>query len=292
MLLYFPVGREWVLISIEDSDFAERFSAVFGVRTSPEAPKIVSSILVVGTSLYLVAIDGITVCTSTTEAVVVGIIDAKLDELLRSQISSSICTIHSCGIETNGQTAILVGLSGCGKTSLGLTLSLQGAYLIGDEFGYLNLDSGDYWHADYPIGLKNDTHIALPDLSNTSALAMVTPFGIHTTLYSTDDIRDVFFSVSGEGQVVSANHQESSRSISAVYFPQRIPGFTDVSIRSTSVTELPELLMPSVVGCGVRAAMFSALITIFNRQNVELFAIEYGESQVAANKILRLLSGS
>jgi hypothetical protein len=162
--------------------------------------------------------------------------------------------------------------------------------LIGDEYGYLDLFTGDYWHAAYPIGLKAGAEIP-PCISTLEGIPKKTSFGLSSTLFSLGSVRlacscGVGFSDGGK-PIVS---QGKKHILQAMVFPQWREELDGTRITRASVSELPTLLMPSVEGVGQRANLFSRFLYLLSHHKIELLSVEYSDAGIASEKITEYLN--
>lgn len=63
--------------------------------------------------------------------------------------------LHASTVEKDGRVLIMTGESGAGKSTLAALLGERGWRLMGDEFGLLDLDSGDLMPFPRAVSLKN-----------------------------------------------------------------------------------------------------------------------------------------
>ena len=207
-----------------------------------------------------------------------GLLDTAFEWRLRSLASGSILAIHSCAVQFGDGAAAIVGTSCAGKTTLGLALVQAGLSLIGDEFGYLDFETGNYWHAEYPIALKCGTSKVL-DVRRVlgRGIEMISPYGVSSELFPVRRVRDAL-------GPESACHI-GGLPLRVLIFPKRIVGSPPI-MRRASVAELPRLLMPSIDGAGTRTQVFSRVLDVISRNKCELIEVEYGDASIASQAIL------
>lgn len=268
-----------VVVDCSDLELACVLSNWFGFRDGGEAQSSLGPVIEVRRtgSVYMLR-DGKAEVHAEGFSEALGLLDAAFERRLRSLASRSVFAIHSCAVRFGDGTAVIVGTSGAGKTTLGLALTQAGLSLIGDEFGYLDSETGNYWHAEYPIALKRDTAMTLAFSRILGhGIKMVSPYGVCSELLPVRRVRDAV-----ESETVCSI---GGLPLRALIFPSRTDG-SPPSIRRPSVTELPRLLMPSIDGLGTRARVFSRALGVISRNGCELIEIEYGDAKHASQAIL------
>lgn len=271
-----------VAVDCSDMELACVLSNWFGFRDGGEAQSSIGPVIEVRRtgSVYMLR-DGKAEVHAESFSEALGFLDAAFEWRLRSLVSRSVFATHSCAVRFGDGAAVIVGASGAGKTTLGLALTQAGLSLIGDEFGYLDSETGSYWHAEYPIALKRNTATALAFSGIFGhGIKMVSPYGVCSELFPIKRVRDVV----GSERVCSIG----GLPLRALIFPSRADGLPP-SIRRLSVTELPRLLMPSIDGLGTRAQVFSRTLGVISRNGCELIEIEYGDAKHASRAILAYL---
>ena len=251
----------------------------FGFRDGGEALSSIGPVIKVWRkgSVYMLR-DGKAEVHAEGFSEALGLLDAAFEWRLRSLASPSVLAMHSCAVRLGDGAAVIVGISGAGKTTLGLALAQAGLSLIGDEFGYLDSETGNYWNAEYPIALKRDTAMS-PAFRRVfeRGIKMVSPYGVCSELFPVRCVRDA---IGSEG-VCSIG----GLPLRTLIFPSRIDG-SSPSIKSLTVTELPRLLMPSIDGLGTRAQVFSRALGVISRNGCALIKVEYGDAKSASQAIL------
>lgn len=200
--------------------------------------------------------------------------------------TGSVCSIHSAGVEIGGAAIALVGESGVGKTTLALALALSGARLLGDEFAYLNLDTGCYHHADYPICLKPGTKETLGLISYlTFGVDMTSPWGVSSKAYPLKKMLAVLGRASGKAGGIRSPFV--SIPVRALVFPRWDDRAEEAYIEQVLIAELPNMLMPSIICNGSRIALFKRFIALLSEQGIVLLSIRYKDAFSCVHKLLR-----
>lgn len=273
-----------VAVDCSDLELACVLSNWFGFHDGGEAQSSIGPVIKVRRtgSVYMLR-DGKAEVHAEGFSEALGLLDAAFERRLRSLASRSVFTTHSCAVRFGDGAAVIVGTSSAGKTTLGLALAQAGLSLIGDEFGYLDFETGNYWHAEYPIALKYGTAKTLGIGGVLGrGIEMTSPYGVHSELFPVRRVRDAIGSKSA--------CRPGSLPLRMLVFPKRIDG-AQPSIRRPSVAELPRLLMPSIDGTGTRAQVFSRALGAISRNECELIEVEYGDARIASQMILAHLMG-
>ena len=143
-----------------------------------------------------------------------GLLDAAFEWRLRSLASGPVLATHSCAVQLGDGAVAIIGASCAGKTTLGLALGQAGLPLIGDEFGYLDFETGNCWHAEYPISLKPGTAKALGIGGVLGrGIEVTSPHGVRSKLFSVQCVRGAI----GSGSVCCCG----CLPLRALIFPKR-----------------------------------------------------------------------
>lgn len=210
----------------------------------------------------------------------VGLLDSEFEGRLRKTGSPATASLHSCGVLTSRGAVEILGVSGSGKTTLGLACAESGLRHIGDEFGFVDLDNGLSWHAEYPVGIKcgsrsssadanTEPCAALPRLRAACGLRCETPFGICSTLYARD--------VLGKDGKMQFARPDERRILRAMVSVRRDEGATP-SLRALPLSKWVRDVMPSVDAGLTRQEIFSGLVSLASRHGVEFLRLVYSEA--------------
>lgn len=194
-----------------------------------------------------------------------GLLDFQFDAAIRACKTPRLCAVHSCGlIAPSGKALAVLGQSGSGKTTLGLACALAGLDYMGDEFGFLDLENGQYSHVRYPLCVRQTTWglfgISSPDSDSTSAL-----------LSPLDNVADMVAveEVLGRGACCA-----KALPLAGVLVPRRNID-AGPALRTLSVAEWPEYLMPSLDAVLPRDTLFRKLVALVSFAGIKVFLAEY-----------------
>lgn len=269
-----------LVLACDDAGLARQLLRAFDARRLLERPP--GSVVDLGVAREG---DGFTVshagaiARAGSASAAIGLVDAACEAHIRSTARGGVLTVHSCGLACGGKAVALVGVSGSGKTTLGLALADAGLSLLGDEFGFLDCETGLYWHAEYPIGLKAGTAEAL-GLGETPAggVRSTSPYGVASTLVPAGRVRSAL----GRGEAASS----SGLPLGAIVFP-RFEGGSPTRVDGVSVNDLPQLLLPSIDGEGRRSEVFAKALSAASLAGAELLRITYGDAREAGQLLAR-----
>ncbi len=201
---------------------------------------------------------------SQFESKIFGIADKYLESSLRSRVTEYVCTTHSFGFAKGEQAFMLAGVSGSGKTTLGLALLQHGFAFMGDEFGYLDLRTGMYWHAHYPICVKKPT-LELCGLTEIKpSLTIETPYGIQADVLNTKKVLKLCHTRSLAGRKVM---------LRGIIVPQIAPTLHGAQIDYLSIADWPKVLLHSFACKGSRSKLFKGLVGLVKDKNIEVYRL-------------------
>lgn len=209
-----------------------------------------------------------------------GLFDEKREKEIRSSVSGNVLTLHSCGIACGDDGSIaLVGVSGSGKTTLGLACSTAGMVHLGDEFGFLDLDTGECWYEEYPVSIKEDS--PLLDLIDCPGRQMISPCGIASSVYPRAQLISSF-----DGHYATASEHRRLKAFVAVDYDANNPS----TLTRLSIADWPALLLPSVDGRLSRREIFDSLVTLAANLEVRVYRLSYGKTSDGVRLIGELAS--
>lgn len=281
-------------VETEDPALAAQISYVFDcaaettqAASEPPAETGNSIFRIKGKGAYRVTLEEGEAC-GLTASQALGFIDARCDELLRSQVNEVVCTTHTLGIAVpSGEAIALMGTSHAGKTTLGLACCAAGFELMGDEFGFLNLASGTYRQARYPLCVRDGTRAVLRS-PLPEGIPLETPRGAQPSIVPLREVRRALApnapaaSTSALPQALCA--ADRALPLRAIVAPMRRehvePGFA--RLERLSVTRWPDCIMPSVASRGPRDQLFRTLVALASRANIEVLTLSYADANDAA----------
>lgn len=219
----------------------------------------------------------------------VGLLDAEFEKRLRNMTSPTIASLHSCGILTPAGAVELLGISGSGKTTLGLACAASGICHLGDEFGFVDLETGLSWHAEYPIGIKRELYglsrdkdsgpfLGLTPSGEIEGLQCESAFGIKSTLYSREALE--------ECTTLRFCRPDVHRHLRAMVSVSRRKDATPSLVALPLSTWVKEI-MPSIDADLTRQEVFSKLIYLSSGHDVEFLRLVYFEAIDGVALLLR-----
>lgn len=290
MLSYIPALSEAFCLKADDPSLAENIYGLFGIRNPNGDDYHRRLISIKGAAApYSFSVDGEAIENGLDREHLLGVMDACFEAHLRSHLPEGVCAMHSAGAGVDGGAVAIVGETGVGKTTLALAMAVAGARLLGDEFAYLDLASGLYGHAKYPICLKEGSAKTLGlGTALEKGTKMTSPWGVRSEVFPFERI---LATLKQAGQRPD-HSQATALPLWALIFPQRSEARTDIGIEAVPLRDLPKLLMSSVAGGGPREALLSHIIALAAEKGISLIALRYNDALAAAQALIRHLQTS
>ncbi len=263
-------------LGFEDGEMAKRIARVFsGVALPNESYSSCDFRIASRMQRHKVFLrDGSRAAACSSEAQLVGSLDAIFDARLREPASVEICAVHSSCVEVANGLVAFTGVSGSGKTTLALACAMRGLPHAGDEFGLLNMNTGMFCQAEYPVALKSALPIAAisPNIAEGS-LEAVSPFGIASRLHSRSEIL----------ALLHARRAAASewRPLVAIVSVER-KNCIRPHIEDLQVSDWVGRLMPSIDAPVSRGELFSRLLSLPLKAGVRVLRLEYDDAFDAA----------
>lgn len=211
----------------------------------------------------------------------IGAIDAAVEVLLRRQASGNVCNVHAFGIEVNGCAHAIMGVSGAGKTTFGLACCLAGAGFMGDEYGYLDLDAGAYWHASHPVCVKEGTNCALGWMLPSGA-PLITPFGLHAQAIPEDTLLNC---------LAFRDSRKKSIPLKTFILPHRVVDSAGrTGIERVGIAKWTEMVMPSLENQEGRQDLFGRMLKLASRKGIETLRISYDDAHRGASDVMDVVN--
>lgn len=253
-----------VTAMFDDNDLARSVATVFGAEAHLLARPVGNDrspmVHVHGNAVVGYSLDDDSAAYDAAAAV--GLLDLALDKHIRSCALRTLFTVHASAVEMNGSAVVIVGTSGVGKTTLGMACACAGMPHVGDEFGFLDLADGSYFHARYPLCVRAATWEVLALKSPCGALPMTTPWGGKAHMCASASVAGVSL---WEGAKLP---------LGSIIVPQRIRGALP-RLSRLSVASWPDALMPSLDAPVSRDAMFRELVHFLGSGKIPVLLAEY-----------------
>lgn len=250
-------------IAIEDDAFADTLAHLYGAEASGEPGAGSESAVfqkLIGSSERGFSLGD---QEPLDRAFALGALDYRFDLEIRAHKTARLCTVHSCGLMApSGGALAVLGQSGSGKTTLGLACAMAGFGYMGDEFGFLDLESGNYSHTRYPLCVRRAAWNVLGLKRPKKAVPFVSPLGNEADMVALEDVlgRDTY--------------RREPAPLAAIVVPYRVANAAP-TLQMLSVTEWVEALMPSLDANLSRDVLFRKLVSLVALNGVKVFAAEY-----------------
>lgn len=261
--------------SFDDHALASRFKRAYGLReTDGRSSGVWFETRRDGAGFYSLASSNGENARGGLEHVL-GSIDESLDKMIRMQVDERTCSLHASSSAVLGSAVACAGVSGSGKTTLALALAAVGDGLIGDEYAFLDLDTGMLEHEAHPVQVKVDCGTAAEENAVGSGLGMVSRWGVSTVAKSPAD--------------AGARFLPGSHRLKMIVFPRFDSSANGASLFKVPIAALPQMLLTSAVGGGGRVQLFKAMTRLASKGGVGFCEARYNDADEAAKAIVSLL---
>lgn len=193
-----------------------------------------------------------------------GYVDADLDRRIRSVASDALLSAHASSAVIGGKAVLFLGLSGCGKTTLGIEVSKRSEGTLGDEYALIDSASGAVCFEPYPFQIKS---------ADAPGVPMTYPNGTMSRACRAGDLGL---------RLLGGSHE-----LRALILPSRIPGLGGAELISVPAAKLHRCLMPSVLGGSDRKTTYRVLTRMLSKFGIGVFELRYGEAAEAADCLLK-----
>lgn len=257
-----------VSLEFDDADVdIESFARVYSFVRSSESVASLRYSVEKAESGVLVDVSGDGKSRLPCYAAAFGYVDADLDRRMRAVASDSLLSVHASSAVIAGKAVLFLGLSGCGKTTLGIEVAKRSEGTLGDEYALVNPVLGTVFFEPYPFQVKR---------AGATGVRIVYPNGTESRACRADDLGLRLLSGSYE--------------LGTIVLPNRVPGSTSMELVPVSATELHERLMPSVLGSSDRKMTFRTLTKMISKFGIGVLEFRYGEAPDASDCLLETLS--
>lgn len=195
-----------------------------------------------------------------------GYVDADLDRRMRAVASDLLLSVHASSAVIAGKAVIFLGLSGYGKTTLGIEVAKKSEGTLGDEYALVNPALGTVRFEPYPFQVKR---------AGAPGIHIVCPSGTESRACHADDLGLRLLS--------------GSRELGTIVLPNRVSGLTSRALAPVSAAELHKRLMPSVLGNSDRKMTFRTLTKMISKFGIGVLEFRYGEASDASDYLLEAL---
>ncbi len=261
-------GRTYALVT-NTPDVLHAFSKVFALREDPQCRcDCELAIAKTGSGNYRLAVDGKAVFEGGSFEWVSGLVMQKITDDVVSCVSGNIVAAHAVSVSLCSSLILLAGISGSGKTSLGLAFSKFGAF-VGDECTFVDLERGQGWCEGLPFQLK---------VSNEK---MLRKFGVGDALKVDGELHGAayYYNPRVLGQRPTGG---SSEPIRAMVFPRYDPLVGRAVFGEIDSSTLPLRLMGSLVVEGSRSAAFRRFVHMLSERSVQVLSVHFSDCDEAA----------
>jgi hypothetical protein len=261
----------------EDAFFAESFEAVFQSEkvSSTEIDHVIE---IMGNQAkgYEVRFDSLLILRSATRSAAAYCITRIFGDVICMHKTDSVCIVHAASVLLASEMVAFVGPSGSGKTTLALLFSQYGRF-AGDEYAYLNICTGEFWHEEHPYQLKESNENLLSRIDPTMMLPVEgEPFGTayYVSLATTNYQR------------CTPRHNEK---LKYMVFPRFGEAYAETEISLLPVTEFPKALLQSCMSTYAPSLLFGHIVHAAAREKIHFFEVRFCDGADAAAKLFQYL---
>lgn len=192
-----------------------------------------------------------------------GYVDADLDRRMRAVASDSLLSVHASSAAIAGKAVLFLGLSGCGKTTLGIEVARWSEGVLGDEYALVDPVLGTVCFEPYPLQVKQ---------AGAPGVHITCPNGAEPRACRAEDL--------------GLRLLNGSYELGVIVLPNRMLGLTSAALVPVPVSELHKRLMPSVLGGPDRKATYRTLTRMLSTFGIRVLELRYGEAPEASDCLL------
>lgn len=257
-----------VNLEIEDPRLERRVKGLFPELKDPVEAHL--SIQIVGRGPYDVRSGDTVYARDEAEASALWRLTVVLGNLIRSNVSADVCTLHCSTVAVDGKAVLMMGGSGKGKTTLSLLASEECDY-VGDEYGYLSLSTGRVWHERYPVQVKEGSIGLFPQIKKSELVLL------------RDDGGRSSYLVPNEGPA------SGTAILGAIVFPNYDRSFKGVSIEDAPFSESLAVLLRSARSSEPQSILARRLALLLARTSPPILKVTFSDGKAAAAMLRRSL---
>ena len=268
----FSHGRYSIIF--EDDSLYHDFLAVFEASLSDNSDGIAFEIKITGTD------EGGYSIYHNSQLVHLDFTKTQAAYYLTRIIGNGICfgidsitgVMHAAGVYFDGGAVSFMGTSGSGKTSISLVFAAYGRF-IGDEYAFIDLDEGYYWHENHPFQLKAQNHQLLEWFdSEPRLLVEAESFG-----------QAYYFPVSATDYIKSS--REDRIKLKTIIFPCYDKSAESTAIKKMAADKLPVAILESLFGMGQPSLLLKRFLHICAKNKIRLYEVEFSDCLAAAKEL-------
>jgi hypothetical protein len=269
-----PFSHAVFRLIFEDEILADNFGASFQAAALPaERADYTVEIMGAGDSPYSVCLNGSLVGDGLLRDEAAYRVTRIFGDDICAHVSASVCVMHAASVLFHDRIVSFSGVSGSGKTSLSLFFSKYGSY-IGDEYAFLDMETGHLWHEQHPFQLKeSNASRMLPGLVSPSVLAVKgEPFG--QAYYAS---------------LAFTNYKKAEQSqrfkLGVLVFPQFDGSCEKTIITRLSAPKLPNAILRSLMGHAPPSLLLGRFIKMAAKEHIRFLEIRFSDGADAAEKL-------
>lgn len=248
----------------------EAFLGNHALELNDSRPEKTVLLKVLGTGPYEVRSSVESLGKNLTSGEAAWLISCIFGNHIRSNISETICTLHCSSVEIRDRAITLVGGSGRGKSTLSLQLSKYANY-IGDEYGYLDLTTGEVWHEPYPVQIKESGLALFPEIDTNDGLLLESE--LFSKSYFVHHIRR---QMSGKRFLLKT-----------IIFPEYSPKADRTALEQISVEHYCKRLLESMANSNEPSVLFRDFLHMAAKNDISFYTITFSNSIDAAVQIVK-----
>ena len=270
-------------ILFDDDLFAKNFCAVFEAndeRTERIDNKPYQVIEVIGDEgfTYSVILNSVLIQKSMNCNEATYCITRIISDNICDCVDDNVYCMHAASVAIDGGFISFSGSSGSGKTTLALLFSKYGRF-AGDEYAYININTGSMWHERHPYQLKSGNLASLPKLTKDRIIEVEgEPFGLarYVSLLTTNYLQTT---------------SENPLRLRVLVFPHYTSGCKGTTINKMPAKYLPEAVLGSTMGWDLPSSVFSKFIRMAAHNGISFLMMEYCDGVEASRALFNYLQG-
>ncbi len=208
----------------------------------------------------------------------VGAFDDIVDQLIKGNVRDDEVLVHASTCVKDGKALSFIGLSGAGKTTLAFMLAKHfGFQELGDEYAFLNYETGSVSHEFHPLQIKRESPLFSVCQDGAASFYLESAQGANCRIAPPSDF--------------GLSFSNASYPLDSLIFPLFQQGVCAPALNRVSVGDLPELLMASVQRNGSGGDLFRRLASVLAKCGVRLYSLSYGNPYRACELVASAVHG-
>lgn len=264
-----------------DISFLNEFVQVFGhysqgISLYEEIKTYKEYQIIKDANFYNLYIDGNLIKDGLDRNDVFGILMQDISDEFCSWVSEAVVVTHAVCVKSHEKVALLMGLSGSGKTSLGVAFSKYDL-LVGDECTFVNIEDGSAWCEDFPVQIKKRNEDILKNFDLEDALLVKTRTNGEAYYLSKDTL-------------LHEQNPMTPTPIAVIVFPKYFAESSPACTKTPPIEFLIKELLSSIIGIKTPSSILKDFVHMISERKIKLVSLEYHDVDEAARVLLKILN--